>query len=158
MGEVGLLESRRCKEADFESDTVLAVLVWEPAAAAFLLFASSRASTSARDNCTGGGANIVLKFCLDDLQSIGVLLKREEVSRVSSCTCSRRLSAVFVRNPWQVFAVHKELLPSRRFPLTKHSRFLSALGPNLKSQLYLYGTTVKASRGHKKARFYRSLK
>ena len=55
--EVGLRESYRCKELDL-SDTELVGLVSEPADSAFLLFASSRAATSARDNCTGGGANI----------------------------------------------------------------------------------------------------
>lgn len=57
LGEAGLRESLRCKEAGL-SDTVLVVLVSDPASVAFLLFASSRAATSALDNCTGGGANI----------------------------------------------------------------------------------------------------
>ena len=56
-GAVGLREWCRCKELDL-SDTELVGLVSEPADSAFLLFASSRAATSARDNCTGGGANM----------------------------------------------------------------------------------------------------
>ena len=54
---VGLRKSCRCKELGL-SDTELVGLVSEPADSAFLLFASSLAATSARDSCTGGGANI----------------------------------------------------------------------------------------------------
>ena len=52
-GEVGLRESRRCKE-----EAVLALLARVSLLSALFLLASIRAWTSARDNCTGGGANI----------------------------------------------------------------------------------------------------
>ena len=57
LGEVR--ESSRCKEPDL-SDSALVALVSAPAAAAFRLFASSAAASSARDSCTGGGANMLI--------------------------------------------------------------------------------------------------